>query len=81
VILLSLLDKALKFMPRTFITATAQARVRNLRDTIRDALPRMKKREHDDYVFLNEATEFLDTVLAAERGWQECRPKEVTKGG
>jgi hypothetical protein len=55
VILHSLLEKAYKFMPKTFVTQTTQARVRNMRNAIADAIPRMKKMSKDDYSFLNES--------------------------
>lgn len=51
VILLSLVDRAIQFMPKTIRTESTMARLRNMAKTIKEALPEMKRKNRniDDY--------------------------------
>lgn len=48
-ILYALLDKAIRYMPRTFTTKTTEARMRDMISEIRKSIPDMKSSEGDDY--------------------------------
>jgi len=47
-ILLRLLQKAIQYMPKTFVTRTTEQRMRDMRNEIRNSIPQMKEQE-DDY--------------------------------
>ena len=49
IVLLALLDKGIRYMPRTTKTSTTDARMRNMAKAISSAIPDMKSQNGDDY--------------------------------